>query len=415
MLLARTNNRSLIANTSSSRICRHVLSPIWRTKNVGPPSQSLFRVSFSSSIKPVEKISRWNRVARAVRYTRIPFLVLSVYGLGYQQGIMDDIRDPKRTREAILEQVLISVDVQSRDNVYSINDDEITSSPLNSFRPRMQDVNRIATIGRSVIRVARDYVKNQLEERARLIRAKLPNNMPEQQCAIILDNDSEVQKWRKATMQLNGSWSYILLDTHIQNAFVSEILPKRIFVTTAMLKEIYNDDELALVLGHEVSHLVLGHVSKENAFDKILITLEVLLLSLDPTEGFLSLAFLSGLATIRQGLKAARSRENEREADELGIKFAAMACYDTEKAATVFRRMHQDEEWAVRVASRFLRFADTHPPSIERFEDLVEASRTENAASYPTHCVSVRRKMMTLQNLFGSTSSDKSTTYQRHS
>eukprot|EP00546_Thalassionema_frauenfeldii_P005521 CAMPEP_0178923318 /NCGR_PEP_ID=MMETSP0786-20121207/16652_1 /TAXON_ID=186022 /ORGANISM="Thalassionema frauenfeldii, Strain CCMP 1798" /LENGTH=180 /DNA_ID=CAMNT_0020597799 /DNA_START=98 /DNA_END=640 /DNA_ORIENTATION=- len=180
-----------------------------------------------------------------------------------------------------------------------------------------------------------------------------------------------------------------------------------------MLKEIYNDDELALVLGHEVSHLVLGHVSKENAFDKILI--EVLLLSLDPTEGFLSLAFLSGLATIRQGLKAARSRENEREADELGIKFAAMACYDTEKAATVFRRMHQDEEWAVRVASRFLRFADTHPPSIERFEDLVEASRTENAASYPTHCVSVRRKMMTLQNLFGSTSSDKSTTYQRHS
>lgn len=99
----------------------------------------------------------------------------------------------------------MSVDVQSRDNVYSINDDEITSSPLNSFRPRMQDVNRIATIGRSIIRVARDYVTNQLEERARLIRAKLPNNMPEEQCAIILDNDSEVQKWVSNSLQIEAT------------------------------------------------------------------------------------------------------------------------------------------------------------------------------------------------------------------
>jgi len=390
-------NRSVIGNIASSRTFQ-LSAPSWRTKNLVFPSERLFSVSFSSlsSSPAVVKTSRWNRIARFARVTRIPFLVLSVYGLGYQQGIVDDIRDPKNTREAIMDNVLMSVNVTSRDDVYSVSDDEINSSPLNSFRPRMQEVARIATIGRSVILAAREYVKQQLEARARLIRAKLPPDMPEEQCLIILDKDEEVKKWRKATMHLNGSWSYLLLETPVQNAFVSELLPKRIFVTTSMLKEIYNDDELALVLGHEVSHLVLGHVSKENRFDKILITIEILLLSLDPTEGFLSFAFLSGLATIRQGLKAARSRENEREADELGIKFAAMGCFDTKKAASVFRRMHHDEEWAVRVSSRFLSFADTHPPSIERFRDLLKASQTENSNAYPTRCSAVKRKMSLL-------------------
>lgn len=402
-MMVRTMNRSAISNTVGSQYFQF-WAPLCRAKNLGLRSETLFRVSFSSSSsssRGVTKTSRWNRLARLVRFTRIPFLVLSVYGLGYQQGIVDDIRDPKNTREAIMDKVLSSVAISSRDEVYSISDDEINSSPLNSFRPRMREVNRIATIGHKIILAAREYVKQQLEARARLIQAKLPTNMPEEQRVAILDRDAEVKKWRKATMQLNGSWSYLLLETTIPNAFVSELLPKRIFVTTSMLHEqIYNDDELALVLGHEVSHLVLGHVSKENVFEKILITIEILLLSVDPTEGFLSLAFLSGLATIRQSLQAVRSRENEREADELGLKFAAMGCYDTKKAANVFGRMHENEDWALQMASRFLSFADTHPPSIERFQDLLEASQTENPTAYPSRCASVRRKMNSIGWVF---------------
>jgi len=65
------------------------------------------------------------------------------------------------------------------------------------------------------------------------------------------------------------------------------------------------------------------------------------LLSLDPTEGLLSIAFMSFLASIRNAVGAVHSRENERSADKLGMKLTAMACYDTEKGSEVFNKMHR--------------------------------------------------------------------------
>ena len=53
---------------------------------------------------------------------------------------------------------------------------------------------------------------------------------------------------------MQGPWRFVLIPTPVPNAFVSEILPHRIFITTALFdKFIESQDELALVLGHEVS------------------------------------------------------------------------------------------------------------------------------------------------------------------
>lgn len=46
---------------------------------------------------------KWKLLARIVYYLRIPFLVLSVYSIGYQQGIMDYSRDPKKMEASLLE------------------------------------------------------------------------------------------------------------------------------------------------------------------------------------------------------------------------------------------------------------------------------------------------------------------------
>ena len=74
------------------------------------------------------------------------------------------------------------------------------------------------------------------------------------------------------------------------NAFVSEMLPQKIFVTTGLFDEIVNnDDELAMILGHEVSHLIKGHGSEASAFESLIRGAEILVLLLDPTEGLLSL------------------------------------------------------------------------------------------------------------------------------
>ena len=74
------------------------------------------------------------------------------------------------------------------------------------------------------------------------------------------------------------------------NAFVSEMLPQKIFVTTGLFdKFVKNDDELAMILGHEVSHLIEGHFSASSYIESLIRGVEIFVLMLDPTEGLLSL------------------------------------------------------------------------------------------------------------------------------
>ena len=82
-----------------------------------------------------------------------------------------------------------------------------------------------------------------------------------------------------------------LLNTYVKpNAFVSEILPQKIFVTTGLFdKFVNNDDELAMILGHEVSHLIMGHFSVSSFYESMIRGAEILVLMLDPTEGLVSL------------------------------------------------------------------------------------------------------------------------------
>lgn len=173
---------------------------------------------------------------------------------------------------------------------------------------------------------------------------------------------------------------------------------QRFFITTSMFdKYIENEDELAVILGHEMSHLILGHVSQRNSMETMLRTFEVLLLSMDPTEGIVSLGVIAGLAWMRGILMASFSREHENEADELGVKLAAMACYNTKAGSVVMKKMHDHH---VQLAgeptsnSHLLQLMDTHPPSLDRYKKIEKQSDTENPYKYDKDCASVHRRMV---------------------
>jgi len=369
------------------------------------------RFSSSSSAKTTtkSKSNYWKRFALLVRYGRIPILVLSVYGLGYQQGNIDNICDPKGTQDALLDRVLSDCGINSRDDVYCDGDNYVDdihqkTSLLSSVtdpkkktpqhRHHIKSVKRIANIGKKILHVGRKHVNEKLEERIDSLRSKFlaQEQQDDDKLTGILKEDEEIRKWLKAGVQLSGDWRFILLDTEVPNAFVTELLPKRIFVTTAMIDGIIqNDDELALTLGHELSHLIHSHNTEGNKVQKLLLTIEILLLSLDPTEGLLSLASMGGLTTLRRGYEAASSREFEREADILGIKLAAMACYDTKRGTDVFRRLGEISKKNNNGYSH-TSFIDSHPPSDERYRDLIIASETENANAYPNCCAVVNNR-----------------------
>lgn len=151
-------------------------------------------------------------------------------------------------------------------------------------------------------------------------------------------------------------------------------------------------DEWAVVLGHEISHLILGHNSQTNQMELFLRTAEVLLLSLDPTEGVVGVAVIAALAALHRGFAAAYSREHERQADALGLILAARACFDTAKGVHVMHKMHQH---AVSAAPEGLGLSlwDTHPPSLERYQQLQQASQTEHPARY-THCQTMTSRFL---------------------
>ncbi|KAL7577371.1 hypothetical protein ACA910_002101 [Epithemia clementina (nom. ined.)] len=385
----------------------------------------------------------WRRLAWWVRTLRIPVLVFSVFGLGYQQGIIECTKHPQALQQQILRGMLADHGVVDLDEQVDI----LLESEISYLNPHRH--HQVAAVGHRIVSSARTLVQQELEQAMQNVLETLPHTLTPEQAEHRINHDAKVQYWYHAALRLYGEvnssslvlnalnmamdavenpkttaasfpaklqqqmrqaklvqvpWQYVFVQSAQPNAFVSEVLPQRFFITTAMLDIATTPDELALVLGHEISHLILGHVSQSNQVETLLRTVEVLLLSVDPTSGFLSLLVVGALATLRSALSAAHSREHEREADDLGLRITARACYNTVAGAEVMYKMHQadvslapssssdasDEApvrpWNLPKAHNRrppLQLLDTHPPTLERYERLKqEALDGENYTKY---------------------------------
>ena len=61
-------------------------------------------------------------------------------------------------------------------------------------------------------------------------------------------------------MQLNGEWKLVLNDSDTPNASFNASIPRVVFVNYGLIDKLKTtDDEIALILGHEMSHMILGH------------------------------------------------------------------------------------------------------------------------------------------------------------
>lgn len=265
---------------------------------------------------------------------------------------------------------------------------------------RDKRVDKVADVGREIIRAARRYVREQLNEATRIARAELKldeESLSNTEIIRKLNEDDDVKQWTQALERIEGfsvdgiqNWQYIVIDTPVPNAFVSEMLPQRFFVTTGLFQEFVNNhDELAMILGHEISHLVMGHNSQSNLVEYLFRGLEITLLMLDPTEGMFSLMVASFLGSSRQAIVAAHSRSSETEADELGCQLAAMACFDTKKGAEAFLKMHQYDENQGGYKDDLM---SSHPAPEGRYEFVKKLSDDENLLKY-SYCNTLGRRL----------------------
>jgi len=155
---------------------------------------------------------------------------------------------------------------------------------------------------------------------------------------------------------------HLLADPQTINAFA---LPGgQIFITWALASMFQTEGELAGVLGHEIGHVVARHSAQQIAKAKLTqgLTGAAVIAAYDPanpaTRGGAAMAQLIG-----QVVNTKYGREDELEADRLGVDLMADAGYDPRAMLGVMRVLAEASQGA-----RPPEMLSTHPNPENRYE-----------------------------------------------
>lgn len=117
-----------------------------------------------------------------------------------------------------------------------------------------------------------------------------------------------------------------------------------VYITTALLA-LANDDELASVLSHEIGHVVARHSLKTIQQSQFLGGIADLIGSVTGVAGDTAGEFGKTAASIvAGGLLASHNREEEREADYLGVNGMAKAGFNPQGMVTMFQKLQRLSE-----------------------------------------------------------------------
>ncbi len=136
-----------------------------------------------------------------------------------------------------------------------------------------------------------------------------------------------------------------------------------IAINIGMINLIGQDrDAMAALVGHELAHLYLQHVDRRISRDNNGMVASALL---SFTLGFAGIPVpISATDVAATSVSRAFSRDDEREADQFGVKFMANAGFDPWGAMRLQGKL-------LKVASSsMLPFLNTHPSSAERVENM---------------------------------------------
>ncbi|MFZ9238833.1 MAG: M48 family metallopeptidase [Burkholderiaceae bacterium] len=126
-----------------------------------------------------------------------------------------------------------------------------------------------------------------------------------------------------------------------------------------------SDDEIAVVMGHEIAHALREH-SRERASQPAVASVGISVVAAVVGVGSLG---QRGMEYAYQGLLGLpNSRTHEIEADRMGVELAARAGYDPRAAVSLWKKMGEVG------GKEPPKFMSTHPPRGERMEDLAAYS-----------------------------------------
>jgi predicted Zn-dependent protease len=172
------------------------------------------------------------------------------------------------------------------------------------------------------------------------------------------------QRCAKASQRPTLLYKFHVIQSREINGF--SLPGGHIYITTAMLK-LANDNELASVLAHEVGHVAARHslktLKQSQEYDDIAKSLG----ELTGVAG--SVARDLGVALgqiVGGGLLTIHTRDEEREADFLGVRTLPKAGFDPQGMVTMFQKLQRIEEQHSDLLGSL--FSD-HPDAEERISN----------------------------------------------
>ncbi|ORT50962.1 hypothetical protein ST37_06085 [Vibrio sp. qd031] len=162
-------------------------------------------------------------------------------------------------------------------------------------------------------------------------------------------------------------FEFHVIDDPMPNAFA--IPGGYIYITRGLLMLMNTEDELAGVLGHEISHVTQRHSVKQMQSSVVPGLLEVPGNIVGVVSSDLGNLINAPISTSNQLFLAGYSRSHETEADTLGATLAAKAGYKPAAMGDVLTRMNTSIEY-ITDQSIEKSYFDSHPYTPERVKNL---------------------------------------------
>ncbi|MEP7220495.1 MAG: M48 family metallopeptidase, partial [Bacteroidota bacterium] len=173
----------------------------------------------------------------------------------------------------------------------------------------------------------------------------------------------------------NYPYTFRVLNTPVVNAFA---LPGGwVYITRGLMAYLQDEAQLAVVMGHEIGHVNAHHTARQYS------TQQLTSLGLGLASIFFEKArpFLGAAQTGLQLLFLANSRDDEREADELGVRYATKLGYQAGEASKFFETLQRIENQSQ--GGALPTWASTHPDPGERVAN-VQTLTAKYQQQYPS-------------------------------
>ncbi len=187
----------------------------------------------------------------------------------------------------------------------------------------------------------------------------------------------------------NIEWHYTVLNSDVVNAFA---LPcGYVYVTRGLLVLASSEAELAGVLGHETGHVTARHTAQRLERAR---TAQIGAVVLGGIVGIATGSGAAGSAAAQlavagsQPLLAGHSRDQEFQADELGVVYLSRARYDTRAMARFLEKLDADshltaEQMGNPGAADQFSIMQSHPRTLERVRRAADEAKEAAQISNP--------------------------------